>query len=257
MPARRPAPRRMARRSRLPPQLQQHVGTPGQPNPVRIAQLLVAATLISIAVGTVYYYNLFVDMEQNVNTAQAQIDRELQRRTDLIQNLLPAVFEYAELERHVFTQVATLRAQRNDDQGATASAEVGGAQLLDQLAHGSLEGLPNAEQLGALFSTGSATGGSFGELLGRIIAVSEQYPDMKSSAPFKILMEKVVDIEDRVAVERGKYNDCVNRYTTLTASFPGHIFARLFGFGNRELFRAEAQARQRPQISWPQRERLQ
>lgn len=226
-------------------------------NAVRLAQLLVAGTLISIAIGTVYYYNMFVDMEQNVNTAEAQIDRELQRRNDLIQNLLPAVFQYAELERHIFTQVATVRAQRNDIRNETALAEGAGKQLLEKLAASGAKGMLSAEQIAELLPAAGVTGGSLGQVLGRLMAVSEQYPDMKSSAPFKILMEKMVDIEDRLAVERGKYNDCVNLYTTHTASFPGQIFARAFGFESRQLFSAEAQARLRPRIEWPQRERLQ
>ena len=75
---------------------------------------------------------------------------------------------------------------------------------------------------------------------------------MKSSAPFKMLMERIVDVEDRLAVERQKFNDCVNEYTTVTSSFPSKLFAKAFGFKSRSLFAAEADARATPRVGWPQ-----
>jgi hypothetical protein len=95
-----------------------------------------------------------------------------------------------------------------------------------------------------------------GDLLGRLVAVSEQYPDMKSGRPFELLMEKIVEIEDRLAAERERYNDSVNIYTTLTASFPGRLFASVFGFEAHTLFSADPNARPAPAVGWPPREAL-
>lgn len=208
-------------------------------HPVRLAQLLVCAAVITTALGTVYYYNLFVDLEQDVRTAVAQIDRELQRRADLTQNLLPAVFEYAALERHVFTEVAKVRAQMAGVANDGASKKLGKE----------LGKVPGVIDLKAKLAAAGTD--PFGEVLKRLVAVSEQYPDMKSSAPFTMLMEKVVEIEDRLAEERKKYNDCVNYYTTLSASFPGALFAQIFSFERHELFSAEPEARARPVVGWP------
>ncbi len=197
--------------------------------PAQFAKALVLATTITIAMGTVYYYNLFISLDQDVHTSLAQIDRELQRRVDLIETLLPPAFEYAALERQIFTDVAKLRARPS---GTPAALE----EILKAAPVAGESVLPPS---------------GLNEVLGRLLAVSEQYPDMKSNTPFQLLMENLVEIENRLADERRKYNDQVNFYTTKTASFPGKIFAELFEFDEHALFTAEPRARRAPIVDWP------
>ncbi len=208
--------------------------------PVRLAQLLVVSALLITCLGTIYYYNQFVNMDQNVHTAMAQIDRELQRRSDLVHSLLPPAFEYAALEREIFTEVARMRTEL----GGVNAPHVGQAEVPDAPALSA----PSLPELGTV-----SKGEPLAEMLKGLIAVSEQYPDMKASAPFKILMEKIVDVENRLAVERKNYNDQVNIYTTATASFPGRIFARLFNFEDHKLFKADRGAEVLPQVGWPEK----
>lgn len=211
--------------------------TSGFLSPLRIAKGLVTATIAMVAMGTAHYFNLFVRLDQDVHTALAQIDKELQRRADLVNNLLPPAFEYAALERQVFTGVAKVRAARPEfsrmlEEAARAASSTGESKVGAQI-------------------QGPIPLESLGEIMPRLLAVSEQYPDMKSVAPFELLMENLVEIENRLAEERRSYNDYVNFYTTKTASFPGKIFAELFEFHVHELFVAEPAARKAPKIEWP------
>jgi LemA protein len=188
-------------------------------------------------------------MEQDVTCAQAQVDRELQRRTDLVKSLLPAVYEYASLERHVFTEVAKVRAQLAGMlQNKAAGLDPETMKQLEAQAGGA----PKAGAKAAPVGAAGAGSDQLSAVLGRLIAVSEQYPDMKSSGPFNSFIDKVTEIENRLAAERQKYNDAVNRYTTLRSAFPGALFARIFGFEQYTLFRAEAGAEARPDVQWPQ-----
>ena len=261
-----PARRQLAVRSRVPTRVVPARESPlprtdrnvlfGLADPVRLAQLLVAGALITTALGAVYYFNTFVDMEQDVHTAVAQIDRELQRRSDLVRSLAPVVLAYASLEHQVFTEVAKVRTQLSDPPEYTApeaippetAPEAPGAGQAGMTASPA-DGTGAGASAGAgssppgRFEPGGLSSDPIGALLTHFFAVAEQYPDMKSSAPFELFMERLVEIEDRLALERKNYNDCVNAYTTIIASFPGKIFAHLFGFESAPLFRADAAAR--------------
>lgn len=214
-------------------------GDPAWHSLVRVFSLMLVLFVAVIVFGTVYYFNRFVMAEQNCQTALAQIDKELQRRTDLVRNLLPAVFEYADLERHIFTEVSRVRAH---------TADTAPKNTLEELVEsfGQTGSLPPLEKLAGIDP------GAVGEMLAQVSAVAEQYPNMKSSAPFQMLMERLVDIEDRIAMERKSYNDFVNLYTTLIDSFPGYAYAKMFGFEPMPLFSAQAGADQAPQVGRPE-----
>jgi len=199
-----------------------------------LARLLVAGAVLTSLIGALVYYNRLVSLEQEINAARAQIDRELQRRNDLLQNLVPPVFEYADLERRVFTEVAKVR------------GELPGG--LKDLLPSALDG----QSLGSAPSGLTAGADKLGEIMGRLIAISEQYPDMKASAPFELLMQKITETEDRLATERQRYNVLVNQYVTLACSFPGAVFATLFRFEkHKPFFAVEPAASPTPKVRRP------
>lgn len=151
-------------------------------------------------------YNRLVRLRNEVDTGWANIDVQLQRRADLIPNLVEAVRGYAAHERGVFEEVTRARAalQQAGTPGAAADAN---------------EGLTAA--------------------LGRLFAVAEAYPDLKASESFLQLQDDLTDTEDKISAARRYYNATVMRLNTSVQSFPWLLFARPLGFREREFFSAE------------------
>jgi LemA protein len=167
---------------------------------------------ILVAVG----YNRLVRLRNEVDTGWANIDVQLQRRADLIPNLVEAVRGYASHERGVFDEVTRARTalQRAGTPGAAAEAN---------------EGLSTA--------------------LGRLFAVAEAYPDLKASENFLQLQDDLTDTEDKISAARRYYNSTVMHFNTAVQSFPWLIIARSFGFHAREFFSAEGDT-EVPQVSF-------
>jgi LemA protein len=163
---------------------------------------VVALLVVLLALG----YNRLVRLRNEVDTGWANIDVQLQRRTDLIPNLVEAVKGYAAHERGVFEEVTRARAalQQAGSPGAAAEAN---------------EGLTAA--------------------LGRLFAVAEAYPDLKASENFLRLQEDLTDTEDKISAARRYYNATVMRYNTAIQSLPWLLFAAPAGFRDREFFSAE------------------
>jgi len=161
-------------------------------------------------------YNRLVRLRNEVDTGWANIDVQLQRRADLIPNLVETVRGYAAHERGVFEEVTRARAalQQADTPGAAADAN---------------EGLTAA--------------------LGRLFAVAEAYPDLKASESFLQLQDDLTDTEDKVSAARRYYNATVMRLNTSVQSFPWLLFARPLGFREREFFSAEGDTRV-PQVTF-------
>ena len=167
---------------------------------------------ISIAVvallGIVFVlgYNRLVRLRNEVDTGWANIDVQLQRRADLIPNLVESVRGYAAHERGVFEEVTRARAalQQAGTPGAAADAN---------------EGLTAA--------------------LGRLFAVAEAYPELKASENFLQLQDDLTDTEDKISAARRYYNATVMRLNTSVQSFPWLLFARPLGFREREFFSAQ------------------
>lgn len=181
-----------------------------------IILILALALGIPILWG-VYSYNSMISAETEVDASWAQVENVLQRRADLIPNLVATVKGFAAQEQEVFSAVAAARSRLLAAQGP---AEAGAAQA----------GLDGA--------------------LGRLLAISERYPELRSSENFLRLQDELAGTENRIAVERRRYNDVVRGYNISIKRFPRRIFAGLFGFEAREFFQAAEGAEDVPKVDF-------
>ena len=162
-------------------------------------------------------YNSMVTMDEGINGAWAQVENVLQRRFDLIPNLVATVKGYASHESEVFIRVTEAR------------AKVGGA------------GNP-AQRMQAEGELSSA--------LSRLMVVVENYPQLKANTNFIMLQDQLEGTENRISVERGRYNETVRLYNTIIRRFPQSFIAGMFGFDKREFFEASAGAEDAPKVSF-------
>ena len=184
-----------------------------------IAFIIVGVVVVLLLLWAVAQYNGLVRLRNLVQEAWRQIDTELQRRHDLIPNLVESVKGYAAHERGVFDEVTAARA-------AAAGSGSGPAQ--------------QAQQEQALNSA-----------LGRLFAVAEAYPALRASENFQQLQAQLTQTEDRVAAGRKYYNANVRTLNTKIETFPTNVVAGMFGFTRAEYFEAEdPQVRQAPQVSF-------
>ena len=162
-------------------------------------------------------YNKFVSQEETVKAQWAQVQNQLQRRNDLMPNLVETVKGYASHESQVFEQIAASRAKLA---GATTPAE--------QIAAAN-------EQTAAL---------------SRLLVIVENYPQLKANEQFNRLMDELSGTENRIATERMRYNQAVQDYNTSRRSFPGVITAKIFKFKDYPLFEAPPAAQQVPKVGF-------
>lgn len=193
--------------------------------------------LLIAAAGSIFCYNLLITTEQDVLAGKGKVNALLQRRNDISINLSKAVLDYAQHERGVFTGVVALRSVLSKDVEKDPKLEALFNRLKQQEAPaGAAQTTPPASDA---FSP-----------LARLLAVAEQYPDLKLSSTFINLMTAIIEIEKDLAQERIKYNDAVNIYTTNMAKFPINIYAVLFGFEEKPYFEATDEARKLKPISY-------
>ena len=181
--------------------------------------LLVIVALLTVSAYSFFAgnYNTFVRLDQAVKSAWAQVENQLQRRYDLIPNLVETVKGYAKHEREVLTEVTNAR------------AKVGGAGTVpDKIA-------ANNELSGAL---------------SRLLLVVERYPDLKANQNFLHLQDELAGTENRIAVERMRYNDAVKIYNQEIRTFPANIIAGIFGFKEAAFFEAPKEAKAAPQVKF-------
>jgi LemA protein len=162
-------------------------------------------------------YNRLVQSAEAVDGSWSQVENVLQRRADLIPNLVETVKGYAAQEREIFTEVANARSRLL---AADRPAEAEVAQ-------------------GALTSA-----------LGRLLAIAEAYPELKANQNFIRLQDELAGTENRIAVERKRYNDSVRVHNTRIRRFPTNIVASITGFERRDYFQAEAGARDVPRVDF-------
>jgi LemA protein len=189
-----------------------------QVNWFRFVGLLVTALVIAKAGLLFYYYNTFVSMQYDVDEAAAQVDAQLQRRRNVIRNLSIMVMNYAEHEREIFTHATDTRKE------------------LVQPRPGAPPGQEEKQQV-------PGTAGSVDDLLARVFAIAEKYPDLRLSENFRRYMDALVDIEARIAAQRMIYNTRANAMSTVVDKFPGFLFARMYGFKPPAFFEPEEEAR--------------
>jgi LemA protein len=176
--------------------------------------LLIVLILGAALVGQ---YNALVSSNEAVDAAWAQVENVLQRRADLIPNLVETVKGYAAHEKEIFTQVAEARSRLA---GAATPAEAAAANA----------GLSSA--------------------LGRLLAIAEAYPDLKANQNFIRLQDELAGTENRIAVERKRYNDQVRVFNTSIKRFPTRLLAGMFGFTERDYFEADQSAREVPKVDF-------
>ena len=183
----------------------------------KLLPIILVVVLAFLCVSGVKTYNSLTKQEEVVKSAWSQVENQLQRRADLIPNLVNTVKGYASHEERIFTEVADARAKLA---GAATPAET-------------------AEANGALNSA-----------LSRLLAISENYPALKADANFRQLQDELAGTENRIAVARKDYNDAARLYNTKVRLFPGNIFARLLGFQAHEYFTADAGSENAPEVSF-------
>jgi LemA protein len=186
-----------------------------------IGCLVVVGGLLLLALifgsGLVRAYNGLVTERESVDKSWAQVENVLQRRGDLIPNLVETVKGYAAHEKEVFEKVADARGRLA---GATTPQEASAANA----------GLTSA--------------------LGRLLAISENYPDLKANENFIRLQDELAGSENRIATERMRYNETVRVYNTHIKSFPANLIAGFFGFKEKDYFEAEAGAKEVPKVKF-------
>jgi LemA protein len=180
--------------------------------------LVVAVLAVAAVMSSGCSYNRFVSQEEAIKAQQAQVDNQLMRRNDLIPNLVEATKGFAQQERDVFQAIADSRAK--------------------------LAGATTPEQRFAAANEQSSA-------LARLLVVVENYPTLKSDATFARLMDELAGTENRIAVERMRYNETVQAYNTSRRQFPANITAAIFGFeGEYPLFQAPPEAKVVPKVDF-------
>jgi len=187
-------------------------------------KVLVAVGVLALLAGGLVWagvgiYNGLVSRDEGVKNAWAQVENQMQRRYDLIPNLVATVKGYAAHEEGVFTQVAEARAKL-----------AGAATINDKAAAASqLEGV-----------------------LGRLLAIAENYPELKASENFRGLQDELAGTENRLAVERMRYNETVKGYNVAARAFPAVLFVGLLGFDAQKAFFevADMAARAAPKVGF-------
>jgi len=178
----------------------------------RLVLVLVASTALSGC-----SYNTFVSQEEAIKAQWAQVENQLQRRNDLIPNLVETVKGYAQHEEGVYKDIADARSRLL----AARSPE---------------------ETIQAANQQTSA--------LGRLLAVVENYPQLRANEQFNRLSDELSGTENRIATERMRYNERVQEYNTSRRQFPSNVTARVFGFKEYPFFEAPAEAKQAPRVNF-------
>ena len=188
--------------------------------------LITLGVLGIIIIYAISTYNSMVGSEENVIKQWANVENVYQRRADLIPNLVSTVKGYATHEKEVFTQVTEARSKVGSIQIDPSKLDEASIQRFQQ----AQEGLSSA--------------------LSRLIAVSENYPTLKANENFLQLQSQLEGTENRIAVERGRYNEEVAVYNKSIRKFPAAMFAGMFGFERKTPFAAQAGAENAPKVQF-------
>jgi LemA protein len=188
--------------------------------------IVVIAALIAVFTvsGT---YNDIVAREQAVNAQWAKVESSYQRRADLVPNLVNTVKGYAAHEKETLEAVTASRAQV-----------------------GSIQASPDILNKPAEFEKFQQAQASFSNALSRLLVVVERYPDLKANQNFMDLQSQLEGTENRINVERNRFNDAAQSYNVRIKQFPAVIFARMFGFQEKQYFRAATGSDRAPTVDF-------
>jgi LemA protein len=181
---------------------------------------IVAIVVIIVLIGVFWYVgqrNAIVRLDEDIQAAWGEIDNQLQRRSDLIPNLVATVRGFADQEQEVFGQIADARAR------------LAGAQTVGETAEGyqQLEGA-----------------------LSRLLVITENYPELRSSENFQALMDELAGTENRIAVARRRYNESVQEFNRKIRTFPTNVAANAMGMSPREYFEVSDEDREVPVVDF-------
>ena len=179
--------------------------------------LIIIAVIAVIAIILIGGYNIIISASEEVENKFSTIDTQLQRRADLIPNLVNTVKGYANQEKEIINTVTTAREKLVGANSVTAKAEA------DQE-------LTNA--------------------LSRLLVVVENYPELKSSQNFIQLSDELAGTENRIATARRDYNEAVKTYNLKIKKFPSNVMANMFGFGEKQYFEASEESKNVPNVQF-------
>jgi len=183
-----------------------------------IGIIVVLVVVVAVVAWAISVNNSLVTLQENVHSAWGQVDTVLQRRYDLIPNLVNTVKGYAKHEKEVFEDVTRLRSQWASAQTTAEKAKAAG-----ELEAG----------------------------LARLLLVAERYPELKASENFRDLQYELSGTENRIAVERQRYNDAVRAYNTAVRQFPASVIAGMRGFAaDAVYFQADREAKSAPKVDF-------
>jgi LemA protein len=179
--------------------------------------IIVGVVLTVVVIGLFSYYNKFVTQNEKIDGQWAQVEAQYQRRFDLIPNLVESVKGVMAQEQEVFGMIAEARTRyagaTTPDAKAAAATEVESA-------------------------------------LSRLLVVMENYPQLKSADTVQTLMAQLEGTENRISVERGRFNDEVRSYNVMVKRFPGNVLAPAFGFSERNYFEATSGSENAPAVKF-------
>lgn len=181
--------------------------------------IIVLAVVVLAVLFGIGQYNRLVGLDQGVQSQWAQVNNQLQRRNDLLPNLVATVKGVTGQEQKVFGMIADARARM-----AGAAAK------------------PVGEQIDAARQMDSA--------IGRLLVVVENYPQLRSAENFGALQAQLEGTENRISVERRRYNELVQQYNTTVKRFPAMLFASMFGFREKPFYPVAEEAKKVPQVQF-------
>lgn len=188
--------------------------------------IIVIAVVVLLAIFCISSYNSMVSQDEAVGTAWSNVENQYQRRADLIPNLVNTVKGYAAHEKETFDAVVSARAKATQ---TTVS--------IDDLTPEKMAAYQRAQ-------------GEIGSALSRLLAVTENYPELKANENFQTLQAQLEGTENRISVERRKFNEVAKAYNTSIRHFPRNILAGMFGFEKRPYFEAQEGAEKAPEVKF-------
>jgi len=190
--------------------------------------LIILGIVFVAVIYSVKAYNGMVQLEETVKEKWSQVENVYQRRLDLIPNLVNTVKGYATHEKETFTEVTEARAKAG-----------GTLQMSDKMLNDP-----------AAFQKFQQAQSSLGSALQRLMVVVEKYPELKANQNFLALQSQLEGTENRIAVERKRFNEVARNYNVLIKRFPKVIFARMFGFSEKAYFQSSAGAEKAPKVEF-------
>ena len=188
--------------------------------------IIIIVVVAIVAIWGITSYNGLVKMDESVNTAWSNVENQYQRRADLIPNLVNTVKGYAAHEKETLEAVMSARSKATQ---MTIDA--------DNLTPEKLQAYQKAQ-------------GEIGSALGRLLAITEAYPDLKANQNFKELQAQLEGTENRISIERRNFNETARSYNTAIRTFPRTIIAGMCGFEKRPYFEAEEGANKAPEVKF-------